>query len=723
MRTEILNGTSKMDFYKKILLFTAFAGLLSGCELTEDDKKNLDKASVNLEKVAIAPLISFPAENKNIENIIEVIVDIDTSVQYKSLALLVDGKEIAIDVEAPYEFTWDPYFWSENTEATFLIRAVTEDDNLLRSEIRTVQIDSNVRNQIKYLTPTPNQIFKNTQSTNISWAARTGASNYEYRVNDTTYNTTSTTESIALSQVGNYSLAVRAIDAQGHKGQWSDEQTISLASPDAPVLYSSSPIAATNNWLVQLNWSGSLISSELQIATDTNFTSVLENEELSVNTYLASLVTGIYYARTRTTNEFGHVSDWSDVNTLEVGLFSQKVDMNTYGGWSNEDAPVDFVIEDEHLVVTARTSNESDGSGDDFYVSKVDLQGNEIWGKSYKPQMNSPKSIALTSSGYVLPGSGTNWSDGKVMALDDLGNQEWQATYRSSEDLNAGEYGTYTRERINNIIEISVNKFVALQSTTNCTYTGPADQWGHRPATCPSVENIIKTIDHTGGGDPVITDHQVVQPDSGKYDSFTQLLLTDSGLYVAGRYTADNDSSQDSSDDSFTPSASASGAVLLKLSQTDGSILSTRTAGGIKDSSLTSIAETKAGDIVVGFSNYYVGVASTFKANSSETESTIEGSMHYSQVVADPSGNGYVMLAQHRNNDNYLLTRYDESNNQVGDSIYLTQCFNQLRVAKIKSHPKHGIVILGTDKWGSSYSDTHTVYFNLTDDFKYACPE
>ncbi|MEH6450922.1 MAG: hypothetical protein V7765_19815 [Oleispira sp.] len=706
-----------MDFYKKTLLFTAFAGLLSGCELTEDDKKNLDKASVNLEKVAIAPLISFPAENKNIENVIEVIVDIDTSVQYKSLALLVDGKEVAIDVEAPYEFTWDPYFWSENTEATFLIRAVTEDDNLLRSEIRTVQIDADVRNQVKYLIPTANQIFKNINSTNISWTARSAASNYEYRVNGTTYNTTSTTESIALPQVGNYSLAVRAIDAQGHKGQWSDEQTISLASPDAPILYSSTPVAASNDWQVQLNWSGSLINSELQVATDINFISILESDELSVNTYLASLVTGIYYARIRTTNEFGHVSEWSDVNTLEIGLFSQKVDMHTYGGRSNEDAPVDFVMEDEHLVITARQSNESDGSGDDFYVSKVDLQGNEIWGKSYKPQINSAKSIALTSNGYVLPGSGTNWSDGKVMALDNLGNQEWSEDFVSSPNYE-GEFGGFTQQRVEAITEISAGKFVALNRIINCIYKNESRSL----TACPTHVNEVVVINRNAEG-LTISSNQIAQPASGKYDLFTQLLLTDSGLYAAGRYTAANDSSQDSSADDFTPSASASGAVLLKLSKTDGSIISKRTAGGIKNSSLTSIAETKAGDIVVGYSNSYAGVASTFKADSSETESTIEGTMNYSKIVADPSGNGYVMLAQHRNNDNYLLTRYDENNNQVGNSSYLTQCFNQLRIAKIKSHPKYGIVILGTDKWGSSYSDTHTVYFNLTDDFKYACPE
>ena len=712
-----------MELFRKVIIFALLASGLAGCQLTEEDKKNLEKANVNLEKVAIAPLISFPAENKTVDKAIEVIVDIDTSVNYTSLALLVDGKEVAVDSEAPYEFTWDPYFWSENTEATFLIRAITEEGTLLRSEIRTVRIGSDVYSQMSLLSPTANSELRNINSTEVSWTTHSGAARYDYRINGSEFSTTGTSAITQLPQIGDYSMSIRAIDILGNKGQWSDEQTITLAPPTSPVLYSSAPVAAENDWLVSLNWSGELISSELQIATDVSFTSILENETLVVDTYLASLATGIYYVRTRTTNEFGHVSDWSDVKTLDVGLFSQKVDMNTYGVWSNEDAPVDFVIEDEHLVVTARKSNESDGSGDDFYVSKVDLQGNELWGKSYKPQMNSPKSIALTSSGYVLPGSGTNWRDGKVIALSDLGNQLWLTSYNSSEDLAAGDHGTFTQQRLENIVEVSPNKYVALQRTLDCIYTGPAYDWGGRPSSCPSenIENKVKFIDRSGDV-PVITDHQVAQPASGKYDSFTQLLLTDSGLYAAGRYTAANDSSQDSSDDGFTPSASTSGAVLLKLRKTDGTIISTRTAGGIKGSSLTSIAETKAGDIVVGYNYYNAAVTSTFKLDGG-SDSKIVGYQKNAQVVADPNGDGYITLAQGRHVDDYYLTRYNESNERVGESKRLSQCFRELRAKKIKSHPKHGIVILGTDKWGSGYGDTHTVYFNLTDDFKYACPE
>ena len=800
-----------MDFLKKTLSFVILTGLLTGCQLTKEEKEKIEQAGENLEKIASAPFIAYPAENDIVNNAGEIRLIIDDSVDYKSMALIVDGIEVAVDDEAPYGFQWDPYYWSNNAKATFIIRAITAGGNLLRSEVRTVEIGSNVHNLVKVTSPYDGQILQNVNSTDISWTARAGAASYDVQINGVMFNTDQTTASIDLPTIGNYSMSVRAIDSQGHKGkwsdesrislailsapevtspsngqvlqnvnstdiswiardgaasydikingvmfnteqttasidlpaignysisvraidsqghegQWSDERRISLAIPSAPSIYISDPVDSENDWQVPFNWTGVLAASyKLQIATDADFTSILEEEDLATTSYSASLVAGIYYARVQTTNEFGYISQWSDVSSVEVGMFSAKIDMHTYGGWDNQDAPVDFVIEDEAVVIAARASNDGDGSGDDFYVSRVNLQGGVSWGKSYKPQMNNPKSIAKMSNGYVLPGSGTSWKDGKVIALDDLGNQSWLTSYNSAEDLASGEFGIYTQQRLENIIEVSPNKYVALQRTFNCTYTGPVNDWGYRPSSCPSenIDNKVKFIDRSGDT-PAVTDHQIVQPASGKYDQFTQLLLTDSGLYAAGRYTADNGSSQDSSADDFTPSESTSGAVLLKLSETDGSIISARTAGGIKDSALTSIAETKVGDIVVGYSSYYAAVTSTFKTGGS-TDSKIDGSQRYAQVVADPNGDGYITLAQHRNVDDYYLTRYNEANVKVGESKRLSQCFSKLRAKKIKSHPKHGLVIIGTDKeWGSSNSDSHTVYFNVTENFKYLCPE
>lgn len=703
-----------MELFKKILVLTLSISTLAGCQLTDDEKNKLDKANANLEKVAIAPLITFPAVNDKVEKPVDVRVDIDESVTYKSVSLLIDGENIATDLEPPYNFSWDPYFWSDRDQATLMIRAVTAEDVLLRSEVLTVRIGSFIQNQIQITQPTANQEFQNIDSTNIEWTAKSGATRYDYRIDSTSASTTATSAAISLPALGDYLLSVRATDAQGHTGQWSDGQMVSLVVPNSPTVQVAEAIAIDSGWQVDFSWSGGLVSTELQIAADISFNSLLDTYTLDTNTHTESLVTGVYYARARTSNTFDQVSDWSEVQTLTLGLFAGKVDMATQG-WDNSDSPVDFVINNDDLVIAASAGDFGDTTSD-YYVTKVDLQGNKAWGKSFSNKLAFPRSIKKTSTGYVLASSGKAWNDAGILAVSENGGFQWSNEYQHTEDSIG-----YNRETVSNIVEVAADQYVALQTTENCTYTGEADKWGNRSSTCPSenVEYKVKHIDKLGNGHTE-TDNAVVQPNSGKYDNFSQLLLTDSGLYATGRYTASNDSSSDSSSDGYTPSVGASGAVLLKLNKVDGSILSDHTAGGVTGS-LTGITETLAGNIAVGYSNSYSAVASIFNADDS-TGSVINGSMSNAQVVADPIKGGFVMLAQPRNSNSYLLTRYDEYNIQVGSSTYLNQCFRELRVMKIHSHPKHGIVILGTDKSGSSY-DTHTVFFNVSSDFKYVCPE
>ncbi|MEH6450927.1 MAG: Ig-like domain-containing protein [Oleispira sp.] len=698
-----------MELFKKILVLTLSISSLAGCQLTDDEKKKLDKANVNLEKVAIAPLITFPAANDKVENSVDVRVDIDESVTYKSVSLLVDGENIATDLEPPYSFSWDPYFWSDRDQATLMIRAVTAEDVLLRSEVLTVRIGSFIQNQIQITQPTANQEFQNIDSTNIEWTAKSGATRYDYRIDSTSASTTVTSAAISLPAIGDYLLSVRATDAQGHTGQWSDGQAVSLVVPNSPTVQVAEAIGIDSGWQVNFSWSGGLVSTELQIAADISFNSLLDTYTLDTNTHSESLVTGVYYARARTTNTFDQVSGWSEVQTLTLGLFAGKINMAT----RLYDRPIDFVINDRDLVIVANASDWGDATSD-FYVTKADLQGNKTWGRAFDNLLGSPNAISKTSTGYVLAGKGKAWQDAGILAVSENGSFQWSKEYQHTEDSIG-----YNQEAISNIVEVAVDQYVALQTTGNCTYTGDeVNGWARRPSTCPSenVEYRVKHIEKLGDTFTE-TDNIMVQPGSGKYDNFSQLLLTDSGLYAAGLYSASNDSSSDT----FTPSVGASGAVLLKLNKVDGSILSYRTTGGVK-ALLNSITETLAGNIAVGYNGYYSAVSSILNTDNS-VSNVIDGTMRNAQVVADPVNGGFIMLAQHRYNDYYYLTRYDEYNNQVGSSLPLNQCFRDLRPKKIKSHPKHGIVILGTDKQGSGSYLAHTVFFNVSSGFKYVCPE
>jgi hypothetical protein len=213
-----------MEFFKKTLSFVAITSLLTGCQITEEEKEKLEQAGENLEKIASAPFIAYPAENDKIVRSGEVRLLIDDSVEYKSMALIVDGIEVAVDEEAPYEFQWDPYYWSENEKATLIIRAITAGDNLLRSEVRTVEIGENVHNLVKVINPVNGQIFRNINSTDISWNSRAGAESYDVQVNGVTFNTDLTSSTIDLPSIGDYSVSVRAINAQGNQGSRQSRQ-------------------------------------------------------------------------------------------------------------------------------------------------------------------------------------------------------------------------------------------------------------------------------------------------------------------------------------------------------------------------------------------------------------------------------------------------------------------------------------------------------------------
>ncbi|RLI80952.1 MAG: hypothetical protein DRP01_11435, partial [Archaeoglobales archaeon] len=108
----------------------------------------------------------------------------------------------------------------------------------------------------------------------------------------------------------------------------------------------------------------------------------------------------------------------------------------TYGGSDWDEALLIQETDDGGYIVAGST--ESFGAGGDFWVLKLNENGNVEWQKTYGgSDYDRAESIQQTDDGgYIVAGStysfGAGWSDFWVLKLDEDGNVEWQKTYGGS---------------------------------------------------------------------------------------------------------------------------------------------------------------------------------------------------------------------------------------------------------------------------------------------------
>ena len=105
----------------------------------------------------------------------------------------------------------------------------------------------------------------------------------------------------------------------------------------------------------------------------------------------------------------------------------------TFGGQAPEVFSSIEQTSDEGYIVAGRTQSFGAGSGD-AWVIKLDAAGNISWQKTYGgPNKDDVYSIKQTSDGgYVLTGTQDYSSDHWILKLDDVGNVLWQKTYTTS---------------------------------------------------------------------------------------------------------------------------------------------------------------------------------------------------------------------------------------------------------------------------------------------------
>jgi uncharacterized delta-60 repeat protein len=137
------------------------------------------------------------------------------------------------------------------------------------------------------------------------------------------------------------------------------------------------------------------------------------------------------------TNSFG--AGYSDFYIIKLDASGNKVWKKTYGGSSDDWARSIQQTSDGGYIVAGETS--SFGAGySDFYIIKLDANGNKVWQKTYGgSSYDVAYSIQQTSDGgYIVAGEtysfGVGGSDFYIIKLDAYGNKIWEKTYGGSSD-------------------------------------------------------------------------------------------------------------------------------------------------------------------------------------------------------------------------------------------------------------------------------------------------
>jgi len=687
---------------------------LVGCNLTEDEKNRIDTAEDNVEKIALAPQITKPSEDETISGLVDVYVDVDESAidQYKSMTLFIEGTPELVDEDYPFEFTFDSYFWSTNEKISLLAKLETVNGNQLRSEVISIPVDPSARDAIKLSSPTAGAQLQDTDQVLLQWNAPDTSESYEYRINGGDEQPVQNTEvTLSLYELGSYTLELRATDANGHTGAWSTPTSFALVPPALPVVENVSTNETDEAFSVNILFQDSDTSAttQVQISTSDEFndTEVLEAVDGSLT---VEQVAGVYHYRVRAINQYGHTSEWSSPKEVQVGMFAYAV--NLASSWDNWDSPVDLVVDENDLAIVSRKGPSGDGSGDDFYVSKVDYSDGYLWGKSYSGIISSANSISSNENGYLLTGRGvSNYRDGLVLAIGSDGQFQWLEKIESEVgELDGLE--TYTQHTFYDAESIGDGKYIIAGSETKRQKTG---QWN---SNLIYKKNMITLLDRTNS---LNTSEEIVDPVGGEYDYINDLLVTSDTIYAAGRFTKDG-ATGDSSDDGFEPTQSESGALLLKISKTDGSISESRTAGGFTNRYSGDLLQSTNGEIYVSYSSHNKAGVSVFDSNNQSTSFFKTAGMQYGYIAGGENSILYMVGPATNDYLSPFVVKYD--NGVEIDRANLNGYSTNLDVKAVMHHKKFGTIVLGVDEGqvGYDYSDDYTVLFNITDDLEFITP-
>lgn len=352
---------------------------LTAC-ISEEEKAQLEKAGVDINKLANQIIVTSPAADSEVRTA-EVIVraDIPADVQAQSLALLIDGVEVGKDEDgAPWEISWPAYYWGDGNKHSLLLKTVTLDGVELRNQATAVSVSGAVAEYLSIIPTQGTLVYSSGAEVQLNLQPVAQAKQYEVSVNGQTIQVQDPIITLSELDVGSNAISYRAIldspSAEVFAGPYSQTISIEVEKPVAPTGTKAVVEYTDTGYKATLSWNSIEEADEYQIRwlDATGFPSEFTTTDTEY--VLEGLAPGSYKWSVRQKNTADHLSDYSDEQTANVGVFKTQL-----GGSGNDRASQIIASQAGGYLVRASTSSHEvtstlQGIADDWII-RLNSQG------------------------------------------------------------------------------------------------------------------------------------------------------------------------------------------------------------------------------------------------------------------------------------------------------------------------------------------------------------
>jgi len=288
----------------------------------------------NIERYMNQILIVYPAEGAEVSDPTNILLALPSGLTEVSYTLLIDGQEVDTVSEEPFAFSWNPYYWSGSAKHTLLVQAEDAFGSRINSNLINVDIPVNANSALSLLAPPDNQIFKDANQVELGWEALEDAATYDVQVAngpEFTLEQLVHVETVSVASltspalpVGEYCWRLRATNALGQTGAWSEHNVFSISGPDAPLPASPSDGTVFKDVdQVTLGWQPAEYAQtyEIQISAGVNFAAaeIIYDGIVSAKSLTTPTIDiGSYYWRVCSINDVGYAGAWSAATSFEI---------------------------------------------------------------------------------------------------------------------------------------------------------------------------------------------------------------------------------------------------------------------------------------------------------------------------------------------------------------------------------------------------------------------